>query len=532
MSRVWKLGLLAIAVTMVLGFTASLFFDSRSAIELGPTVTRQVTRGDMLVTITEEGTLESSKNTEIKCEIRGGYGGRGGMSTVTSVIPAGSVVEKGDVLVRLDTKIIEETISLGKTDTNIAKADLARAEADLAKAKVAIDAYLKGTYRSQMKELEKQMAIAQRNLLISQTMLRKSDSLFRQGYVTELDVDVSGYTATQAELEVKVKETEMDVLSRLTKAMRLETLNGELKSTRARLEGRKAGLALEQSRLDLALEELERCVIRAPQSGLVIYPSTAKWKDSPDITEGASVHNNQVLLLMPDLSQMQIKVAIHESMIDRIKPGLPARVKLPDRTLNTEVSSVAEVAQPAGWWTGNVVKYDTIIMLPSQESLRPGMTAEVEIVMAHHENILSIPVAAVLETDAGSFCWVETTALPERRSVQLGDSNDEFIIVEDGLQEGDEVVLNPLTCVAEARQMVSDARVHTVKRGDLVVTLTEQGSLESYNNTQVKCKVRGASTINWVIENGSQVAPGDELVRLENKQIEEYLHERTKFAYL
>jgi multidrug resistance efflux pump len=226
-----------------------------------------IVRGDLVVTVTELATLESFKNTEIKCKVRGGYGGRGGQSTVTWVIPAGTVVQAGDELVRLDTKIIEETVSLGKTDTNIAKAALARATADLATAEIAIDAYQKGRYRSQMKSLEKQFEIAKWNLSTARAMHQDTESLFKQGYVTELEVEGSGYTVTEAELELNVTETEIDVLSRLTRAMELETLNGQLTATRARLKGRKAGLELEQGRLDLASEELENCVIRAEQIG-------------------------------------------------------------------------------------------------------------------------------------------------------------------------------------------------------------------------------------------------------------------------
>ena len=155
---------------------------------------------------------------------------------------------------------------------------------------------------------------------------------------------------------------------------------------------------MDAARRDLAMEELEYCVIKAERSGMVIYPSAAQWKNAPEIEEGATVHKDQVLLLMPDLSKMQVKVGIHESIIDRIKPGLAARVTLPDKTLDGEVSSVAPVTRPAGWWTGNVVKYDTIVELPSVEGLKPGMSAEVEVIMDRHEDVLTIPVAAVVET--------------------------------------------------------------------------------------------------------------------------------------
>lgn len=530
--RRWKLAiLLAVAVCLLLVAAASI----RGAIV--PTIrtnrlTHTVTRGDLIVTVTEQGTVESTHNTEVKCRVRGGYGGRGGESTVTWVIPAGTVVSKGDELIRLDTKVIEETISLGKTDTNNAKAELARAEAELAKAEVAVGAYLEGTYRQRMHSLEMEQAIAQRNVRTSKTILDRAGLLFKQGHINKLELEGHGYAVTQAALELNVKETRIDVLSRLTKAMELETLNGQLTATKARVEGRTAGVALEQGRLDLALDEFENCVIRAPADGLVIYPSTAKWKNAPDVTVGASVHNHQTLLLMPDLSRMQVKVGVHESIVHRIEAGMAVNVTLPSKTIQTQITSVASVASPAGWWSGNEVTYEVLTQLPAEAGLKPGMSADVELVVARYQDVVSVPTAAVLDTDQGQFCWVLTNGEIQRRSLGLGDSNDDFVVLESGLTEGDVVVLDPLVSVAEAQAMATPNPIHTVGRGDLRVTLTEQGTLESSNNTYIKCRVRGNSTVNWVVESGTEVKAGDELIRLENKQIEEYLYERTKFAAL
>ena len=160
------------------------------------------------------------------------------------------------------------------------------------------------------------------------------------------------------------------------------------------------------------------------------------------------------------------------------------------------------------------------------------MSAKVELVLARHEDVLSVPLSAVVETDQGQFCWVETANGPQRCSVTVGDSNDRFVIVHSGLEEQQKVVVQPLASVAEARATLGSKIVHTVKRGTLPVTMIEQGALESANNTPVKCRVRGDSTINWVVKNGARVKAGDELVTLENKAIEEYLHERTKYAHL
>jgi hypothetical protein len=251
---------------------------------------------------------------------------------------------------------------------------------------------------------------------------------------------------------VDVKKTQIDVLKNFTKDMELETLQGNLNAAKARNAADEERAKMDEARRVLAVEELECCVIKAERSGLVIYPRAEEWKRAPEIEEGATVHRDQTLLLMPDLSKMQVKVGIHESIVECIKPGMAARITLPDKTLDGKVTSVAMVTRPAGWWTGNIVKYDTIIKLPSVEGLKPGMSAEVEVVLARHENVLTIPVAGVLETVQGDYCWIKTAeGAKERRPLQLGDTNDNFIVVEAGLAEGEKIVLDPLASVEEAQ---------------------------------------------------------------------------------
>ena len=439
-----KLFLILCAVTVVAVGAAYLPTVIQSE-EIGPKLTHKISRGNLIVTVTEQGTLESSNNTEVKCKVRG-------YSTVTYVIPAGTVVEPGEVLVRLDTKVIDEQHSLTKTNTFIAQATLEQTKANVARAEISVDAYKEGRFRSQLQSLEKELEANKRNLRTAQKMHKRSETLFRQGYVTELQVDGNAFTVKQAELELKVKETEIKVLKEFTRAMELETLQGNLTASQSKLAADEAGLRMEIKRRDRAEQELQDCIIKAESGGLVIYPSAASWKRTPDITEGATVRKDQVLLLMPDLSKMQVKVGIHESIVERVHAGLKAVVTLPDRTLDATVSSVATVTKPAGWWTGNVVKYDTVIDLPADEGLKPGMSAEVEVILAVHEDVLTIPVAAVVETEDGDFCWVRDSEKTSKRRLELGDSNDVFIVLKAGLNEGEEVVLNPTAFIEEAEK--------------------------------------------------------------------------------
>ena len=80
------------------------------------------------------------------------------------------------------------------------------------------------------------------------------------------------------------------------------------------------------------------------------------------------------------------------------------------------------------------------------------MTAAVEILVANLKNVLSVPVQAVVEKGNKFSCWINTSSGPQRRPVVLGLSNNTRIEIKDGLDEGDEVLLNPRATIEEARE--------------------------------------------------------------------------------
>ena len=443
----WLLILVAIAAS---GFWFVNSFGLPRFASLGtvePQLTYTVGRGDLIVSVLEQGQLESSNNTEIKCKVRG-------FSTVTFVVDVGEDVQQGDLLVRLDTKRLEDEIGTQSTEAHMSRATYERAKADVANAEVAIEAYLEGSYRTQLKSFEQLQEVAQQNYKDAQTDLQDSESLMVRGYVPGLDVEARKFNLKNAELDLKVSRTAIEVLEKYTKQMELTTLRGNLSALQSRLKAEEAGLAMDEGRRDRAIRELEFCEIRAPRDGMVIYPSSAEWKSAPDITPGANVRKDQILLLMPDLLKMQVKVGIHESMVDRVRPGMRANVKLPDLDLQGIVKSVATVAKPAGWWTGNVVKYDAVIELPNPAGVKPGMSAGVEIVINRHEDVLTIPVSSAVDTGQQSFCWVQRGVQVERRTIELGASNDVFVVVKSGLEEGEVILLDPSPYLEEIKDLL------------------------------------------------------------------------------
>jgi hypothetical protein len=164
---------------------------------------------------------------------------------------------------------------------------------------------------------------------------------------------------------------------------------------------------------------------------------------------------------------MQVKSTVHESKVDALQRGMRARIRIQDHDFQGTVTSVANQAEPASWFMGNVKEYATIVSIDSDPhgyGLRPGMTAAVEILIANLKNVVTVPVQAVVEKGGKFYCWVNTPSGPRKQNVVLGMANNTRIEIKDGLAEGDEVLLNPRTVVDEAREDAKTEETVDVKK--------------------------------------------------------------------
>ncbi len=436
------------SVVVVLASTALLTAKARRSSDADVGVTHTISREDLTVTVTAQGLLESEQNIEIKCKVRG-------WNTIIWIIDSGTFVEAGDELVRMDSLFIEEQIDERTKYAHWSRSGAEHSKAQTVSSELALAEYERGTFVAERMKLEKDLAVARSALVSARNMLQHARTMRRSRYISEIEVEQREFAVRQAELEVELKETELKVLREFTKAEQLQLLNGELAASQATHQANVERAVADASRRQRALDEYQHCVIRADRAGLVIHRSAAEWEVQP-LAEGSTVHKEQVLLLMPDLSKMRVKVGIHESVIDRMELGLKATVTLPDQTLTGEISEIATVTTPSGWWTGNEVKYDTFVNLPAREGLRPGTSAEVEILVAHHEDVLTIPVAAIVQQGETHYCFVSTDAGPEKRRITLGDTNDVFTIVNAGLKVGDQVLLRPPVADTAAEKPVEN----------------------------------------------------------------------------
>jgi HlyD family secretion protein len=430
----------------------------------GTMLTEKVRRSDLVVSIAEDGNVESAHNVDVKCEVQGG-------GTILWLIPDGTFVKKDDELARLDSSLIEEKIDQQKIVVERARAVMIEAEKTFKSAEIAVQEYEEGTYVQTLQDLKAKATVAKENLETAKNLLLFTNKMARNGYVTPLQRDAQAFAVQRAQLDLQVADTAITVLEKFTREKTLVGLQSTRDSAKARSASELAAFELEEDRLKKLEIQLEKCAIKAPDDGMVVYANEQQQQRrgssqiSP-VEEGAMMRERQSIIRLPDLTRMQVKCTVHESKVDHLQRGMRARIRIQDHEYQGIVTSVSNQPEPSDWFSGNVKQYAAIVSIDSDPSgLRPGMTAAVEILVSNIKDVLSVPVQAVVEKKNKFYCWVETLAGPQKRPVVLGMSDNARIEIKDGVKEGDDVLLNPRATVEEAREEEkSDEKVDVNKK--------------------------------------------------------------------
>lgn len=217
--------------------------------------------------------------------------------------------------------------------------------------------------------------------------------------------------------------------------------------TQAQMSKKNAQAAYDQALVDLSYAE-----IYSPIDGVVLDRAVEVGQ-----TVAASFSTPTLFTIAKDLTKMQVEAAVDEADIGQVKIGQRVNFTVDAYTYETFEGAVNQIRMKATT-TSNVVKYTVIISAPNPElKLFPGMTANVTIV-TEEETGLAVPAEAlnftpdeqVLKTMAkddrpaksGETVWVKKGDEIMPRPVKVGTSDVAYKIIEEGLEEGDEVVLS------------------------------------------------------------------------------------------
>lgn len=193
-------------------------------------------------------------------------------------------------------------------------------------------------------------------------------------------------------------------------------------------------------------EYLTQMVLTAPVDGVVIYGDPDRRWGNDDIKTGMDVYKGQVLMTIPDMGNLQVdfdlpeqsraKVNVHDKVV--ITPD-----SLPHLKFTGVIESIATLPINLIIWDSASPKvYKSKIKLDAQDPvLVNGMSVQVDVVTKVLQDVLYIPVEAVFENKDRFYVYRQQGAGPVEVDVEIGESNENFVEIKSGLNEGDIVYL-------------------------------------------------------------------------------------------
>jgi len=361
--------------------------------------------GDFNIFVIESGSIRAKNSSTITAPRLF----TGGNLQVISLAAEGTTAVKDQILVRFDPSNAIKRIQDKQTELKTAMADLAKLKAQQA----ADESQARTDYES-----------AKLNFQLAEIAKQRM----------------------QFEPEAKQREAELE-FERAKLAFEQATLNVGNKGIVRKSELGNLQLKISQIQSDIAAsqKEMEELTLKAPISGLIVYENN--WSTGRKIAVGDQPWPGMPLISLPDLSEAQVEVSINEMDIAKIKEDQRVEVSpdaFPDKKFFGVIITVSQIGHEKGAGS-NVKVFDIVIDLQgTDEVLKPGITTTNKVIVETIHNVLSIPIIAVVEEEKQTFVFVVDGGSFEKRRVELGAKNDNFVIVKKGLQKGERVALrNP-----------------------------------------------------------------------------------------
>ena len=436
-------------------------------------------RATLRVVVTERGSMESTITVDGICELNGHQ------NKIIQIVPEGTKVKKGQLVVKFDNSEIEKNIAQQDIKAKQAKSKIetTKQEIEIAKNKGEgeekdaevehklavgnLEKYVRSDYLAEVADLNGLIAQDQSKAAEARTKYDQTKELVKKGFrspmqekgaKTEYDQfsfflerdkeklnSKKEYEYKLKSLELKSKVEQADGKMRRSKA----TAKASVAKAESEWDGANSTFTIEDQQLSEFLRQKGLTEIKAAQDGIVAYANDRWYDESSRIREGATVYPRQKIFTLPDMTKMQVKVNIHESLVKKVKPGQRAEIRVdafPNEVLTGVVKTVSQLADSnQNFSRGGSKEYASIITVEKlpEEGLKPGMTAEVRIQVSLLPDVLSVPLQAVVEHKGEHFAFVEDMkGIITRRGVKIGEANEKDVQIVGGLVEGDRVVLD------------------------------------------------------------------------------------------
>ncbi len=390
----------AIVLAIILFFT---FLSNNTDQET--TLTTEVVKGTFLDEVIISGEAQSTSSKQINGPSNARRFGLYQIK-IQDLVPEGTVVKKGGYIGKLDVselngKILDAQLNLEKAESRYTQ--------------VQLDTTL--TLKQERNALKDLTFNIEKNQLELKQSAYEAPSIIRQ-----LEIEIE-----KQQRDLKEKKEDYGIKKNQANAKMIE-------------------VGTEVSKIRKQIEELmelqKKFTIYSEDAGMVTY--VKEWNGTKRKVGATISPWEPAIASLPDLTKMESKTYSNEVDIRKIKTKLPVKIgfdAFPDIEMDGIVTEVANVGETKA---GSDIKlFQVLIKLNgNNKNIRPGMTTSNRILTNKEDDVLMIPLEAIFSQDSISYTYVKSGLSIDKKQVELGASNNEVIIVKNGLKEGDVVYLN------------------------------------------------------------------------------------------
>jgi HlyD family secretion protein len=361
----------AIGVVLVGGTGGYFLWGRRASSE--EYITAKVERGAIRNTVSATGTLQAVTTVLVGSQVSG---------TISELYADfNTVVKRGQLVAQLDPRVYEAQVASQQANLEQARANLLDAKARVQAAEATVE-----NQRAGVSSANANLAALKAQRDDAQNLLRRQESLAKDGILPERDLEATRTNYNAAEARFKQAAAQLDqakVSERMSASSGLAQARAQVKQAEAQIQQIEGALAM-------AKVNLSYTTITSPIDGVVVARSVDKGQ-----TVAASLQAPTLFTIANDLTQMQVIANIDQADIGVINQSNRVGFTVdafPGQNFNGTINQIRLSPQNVQ----NVITYNVVIDVQNPElKLKPGMTANLTITIAERQDTLKIPNAAL-----------------------------------------------------------------------------------------------------------------------------------------
>ena len=368
-------------------------------------LTVKVEKGEFEILVTTTGELQAKSSVDIMgpTELRNSRSIRIRNIKIQDLVPEGTVVDSGEYVGELDRSEVGTSLKDLEDELETSESQCLKMQLDTT---------------MQLRELRDQLVNLKFVMEEKQIVLEQS----------------------KFEPPATIRQATIDK-ERAQRAYEQANDNYSLKVQQAKANMREASINLDKARrkVNELKNVIKKFTIYAPQSGMVIYKK--EWSGQKRKVGSMINPWDLTIATLPDLSTMNSKTYVNEIDISKVKAGQEVRMGIdafPDKKYTGQIIEVANIGEQLQNTDAKV--FEVIISVDQSDSImRPAMTTSNQIVTSVFSDVLFVPLEAIHNEDSLSFVYTKSH---KKQIIITGETNENYIIIEQGLNEGDNIYIS------------------------------------------------------------------------------------------